>query len=140
MKGFIKVTISENNREHNQKGQTLIPVDNIESVGELGSEKSEPYISFKIGRAGFDVLESFEEICAQIEEATKDKFIKITVADGCKVLIPVENIEYVTELESYEYSKTFISFKVGRAGFNVRESFDEISARIEKATQAKEKK
>lgn len=64
-----------------------------------------------------------------------NKFIQVTVADGCKALVPISNIEYVAELTGYE-SKTTIYFKAGcnKSGFNVKESFDEIAAKIEAAT------
>ncbi len=63
------------------------------------------------------------------------KFIKVTVIDGCKALVPVDNIEYVAELQSSEYSKATIYFKTdcNKHGLNVKETFDEIAEKIEAA-------
>ena len=68
-----------------------------------------------------------------------DKFIKVTVADGCKALVPVGNIQYVAELTGYEKSKATIYFKAGnKIGFNVLDSIDEIAAKIEALTKDKD--
>lgn len=63
-------------------------------------------------------------------------FIEVTVADGCKALVPISNIEYVAELTDYENSNATIYFKAGcnKSGFNVKETFEEIAAKIEAAT------
>ena len=59
------------------------------------------------------------------------KFITVTVADGCRAFVPIDNIEYVAELRT-EYSKATIYFINGsKRAFEVRETFEEIVAKIE---------
>ncbi len=63
------------------------------------------------------------------------KFIKVTVVDGCKALLPISNIEYVAELSGYENSNATIYFKAdcNKHGLNVKETFDEIVSALEAA-------
>lgn len=62
-------------------------------------------------------------------------FIEVTVTDDCKALVPVSNIEYVAELQGYEYSEVTIYFIAGNKHcFNVLDTFKDVVAKIEAAT------